>query len=133
MDNDSKLGIGSDCEVQLNLGLRYNFYFQLLHLGKKPGVQLSHREIQCMILLSDSHPYGVLREAFLREIWGSQNRKTRALDMHLLKLRKKLEVLGFELRREENRFFIIGPKLLRVLEAPGDSSGTPPDPTRKGP
>ncbi len=61
------------------------------------SVPLSTRDVEVMVHLGARRPAVVSREELLTEVWGYQrvdNVETRAVDMHIVKLRRKLSVVS---------------------------------------
>lgn len=63
------------------------------------AVDLSRRDVEVLSFLAEAGERPVSREELLKRVWGYQKVdavETRAVDMHVVKLRKKLAVLGEE-------------------------------------
>lgn len=75
---------------------------ELRATGPGGAVELSRREAEVLAQLAQASPKTVSREELLRRVWGypqPDRVETRALDMHVVKLRRKLERLGLGAER----------------------------------
>lgn len=93
-------------------------------LGQR--TRLTLKEFQILTLLNEAYPATVRREVFRRELWPGISVVPKTLDTHLFNLRKKLEPLGYEIRFEPDRTYLLAPV------APV-ASVMPPDPVTRVP
>lgn len=79
-------------------GLTYSAFSQEVSNAAGDLERLTVKEFQIFSILYRRFPEGVNRALLQKEIWGNVKVVPKALDVHLFKLRRKLESLGVEIR-----------------------------------
>ena len=82
--------------------------FLSLTVGVKHAkAKLTLTEFHILLILKESHPGGSSREELHGRIWKGTKVVSKTLDVHLFKLRRKIEPLGLGIRFGEDRRFSI--------------------------
>jgi DNA-binding response OmpR family regulator len=82
--------------------------------GEGAIAELTKKEFKILLELFDNHPEEVSREALQRAVWKNVQVISKTLDVHLFRLRRKLEPLGFEIRFKMSLKFALVASSARV-------------------
>ena len=79
-------------------GLWCDRFSQTVGTTKEDAQRFTVKEFQIFLILFEAFPNGANRTTLQNEIWKNVKVVPKALDVHIFKLRRKLEVLNFEIR-----------------------------------
>ena len=96
-----------DYPLRLRSGFEFNVFSRELSGNVIPPVKLSHKELQCLLILDQAWPAGVPRDTFVKEMWKSQRPNSKSVDVYIFKLRRKLRVLEFDVRFKSNLYSLV--------------------------
>jgi DNA-binding response OmpR family regulator len=82
-------------ESGIRTGIRLDAFFHKIHTEKFGSVDLTVKEFQIFSLLYQAYPKRVGKEEMYRSVWKDARVITKTFDVHLFKLRKKIDAIGF--------------------------------------
>jgi DNA-binding response OmpR family regulator len=93
--------------VRLSSGLRFDLFTHVVTNESGTSVKLTQKEFQLLCLLDKSYPDGVRPVELRKQIWGNLSVVSKALDVHLFKLRKKLGSLGLSVQFASGEIYVL--------------------------
>ncbi len=94
--------------IQAESKLLAELDFLSLTVGVKSAkAKLTLTEFHILLILKESYPKGASREELYGRIWKGTKVVSKTLDVHLFKLRRKIEPLGLGIQFGEDRHFSI--------------------------
>lgn len=88
-------------------GLSMNPVSLIVSSSQGRRAKLTVKEFQILTILKEAYPASVRRDTFRSELWPSVSVVPKTLDTHLFNLRRKLEGLGYEIRYEPDKTYVL--------------------------
>ena len=87
-------------------GLIFDAFSLFVRNSSGVSIKLTPKEFQLLSMIEQAYPNAIGREELRAHVWGELKVVTKTLDVHLFKLRKKIEILGFEIVYRQDRYGI---------------------------